>query len=682
MIRASGNHGMTRVCIIPRLSILLFLLGCVAARDWETASRLRASSSSSASFLGTVLQDDENLRSPFSARALQDATSTSTSTSTNQSASSGSKSKSNTTNTTESMAEYCQANCPTGSSEEETSWVSAVPLAVQILMIVVLIAVSAMFSGLTLGYLGLDQTGLEIIMAGDDVANAAYAKRIYPIRKQGNLLLCTLILGNVAVNALLSILLADKAGGIVGFILSTFLIVVFGEILPQAVCARHALYIGSRVVPLVLVVRFLFYPIAFPLSFCLDKALGEELATTYSTQELLQLLQIHVQEDKLDKDTAGVMTGALRYKDITVAEVMTPLENAYMLSVDEKLNFDTIADIFKTGYSRIPVYEVSKNNVIGLLFVKDLIFIDPEDETPLLKFIQVFGRGVHVVWPVDKLGDVLRELKGGRSHMALVRDVVTDVETDPYYEIKGIITLEDIVEEILGHEIVDETDAFVDGTHRETVVRGEAFEWAKLRLLGSKIVDQKLTYTETKAITAHLLANYPKAVSPLTEDQLHYLVSEAVITVFPAATREIGQELPQDLLYEKGVRTNVCTLILSGKVTVITGADEFRTDVSFWTLLGISSLHDPQYEPDFTAFVCKGPCKCLQFSRENFTAALAIQTPDNKPRPQIGSYVTSNSSTRLGPEDQLSPGEPMRFLSLARGALCGSEQGLKFNGGA
>mmetsp|Transcript_14255 Transcript_14255/g.19058 ORF Transcript_14255/g.19058 Transcript_14255/m.19058 type:complete len:80 (+) Transcript_14255:1405-1644(+) len=78
---------------------------------------------------------------------------------------------------------------------------------------------------------------------------------------------------------------------------------------------------------------------------------------------------------------------------MTVSEVMTPLENVFMLNVDEKLNFETIAKIFKTGYSRLPVYEVSKNNVIGLLFVKDLIFIDPEDETRVRNFVQIFGRG-------------------------------------------------------------------------------------------------------------------------------------------------------------------------------------------------------------------------------------------------------------------------------------------------
>lgn len=522
---------------------------------------------------------------------------------------------------------FCAINCP---AVKETSWVSAVPFAAQIILIIFLICMSALFSGLTLGLMGLDKTGLEIVMHGDDPVNAAYAKKIYPLRKNGNLLLCTLLLGNVAVNSLLSILLADKTGGAVGLLASTFLIVIFGEIVPQALCSRYALAIGSRTVPIVQGIVILCYPVAAPLAFCLDKALGEELATTYSGAEMLKLLQIHVQEGELDKDTADAMTGALKYKDMVVSEVMTPLQNTFMLSVDEKLSFETIATIFKTGYSRIPVYEVSKNNVIGLLFVKDLIFIDPEDETPIRSFVQIFGRGVHVVWPADKLGDVLRELKQGRSHMALVRDVLSDGETDPYYIIKGIITLEDIVEEILGHEIVDETDAFVDGTHQVKVNREEGFEWAKLRLLGSKIVDEKLSYTETKAVTAHLLANYNKHFSVLTENQVQRLVAETVVTVFPTATRQLGQDLPDDLLYTKGTSTDKCTLILTGKATVITGADEFRTDIGSWTLLGLSALRDTQYKADFDAFVCNGPCRCLQFTRERFSKALDASSTERR----------------------------------------------------
>ena len=86
---------------------------------------------------------------------------------------------------------------------------------------------------------------------------------------------------------------------------------------------------------------------------------------------------------------------------------------------------------------------IIQNNVIGQLFVKDLIFIDPEDEVSIRSFVQIFGRGVHVVWPDDTLGDVLAELKKGRSHLALVRDVNNvDEAQDPFYEVLGIITLE------------------------------------------------------------------------------------------------------------------------------------------------------------------------------------------------------------------------------------------------
>jgi metal transporter CNNM len=232
---------------------------------------------------------------------------------------------------------------------------------------------------------------------------------------------------------------------------STIFILILGEILPQAVCGRYGLYVGYHTTPLVKFIMLIFYPVAKPIAVVLDCVLGQELATIYSSSELIKLLAIHVEEDALDHDVAKTMGGALRYKDMTVSAVMTPLENTFMLNVDEKLNFETVARIFKTGFSRIPVYEVTKNNVVGLLFVKDLIFIDPEDENRVRDFVEIMGRSFHLCWPDDKLGDVLKELKRGRSHMALVRDVIGEKsETDPYYVIKGIITLEDILEEIIG----------------------------------------------------------------------------------------------------------------------------------------------------------------------------------------------------------------------------------------
>ena len=370
---------------------------------------------------------------------------------------------------------------------------------------------------------------------------------------------------------------------------------------------------------------------AAPLAFLLDLGLGDELATTYSNAEMMKLLQIHVQENVLDKETAGAMTGALTYKNVTVKEVMTPIERTFMLNVDEKLSFETIAKIFRTGFSRIPVYEVSHNNVIGILFVKDLIFIDPEDEVPLRGFIQIFGRGVHVVWPDDKLGDVLAELKKGRSHLALVRDVNNQDDTqDPFYEVKGIITLEDIIEKIIGDEIVDETDAFVDNSQSIRVERGEGFEWARLRILDSKITDEHLSESEAKAVTAHLRMNHSETFQLLTDAQLLRLVSQTPVSQLPTATREIGNDLPSDCLYEKGVHSDVCTLILAGKVTILVGTDNFRSDVSSWAVLAASALVNPQYNPDFTAYVSSGPCRCLCLSRNDFASAVDASTLERR----------------------------------------------------
>eukprot|EP00957_Ditylum_brightwellii_P052804 4003415-Ditylum_brightwellii.AAC.1 len=82
--------------------------------------------------------------------------------------------------------------------EEESSWVNLIPVPVQFIIIIILVLFSGLFSGLTLGLMGLDKTGLEIVMEGDDPIAARSARRIYPVRSNGNLLLCTLLLGNVA----------------------------------------------------------------------------------------------------------------------------------------------------------------------------------------------------------------------------------------------------------------------------------------------------------------------------------------------------------------------------------------------------------------------------------------------------------------------------------------------------
>ena len=126
------------------------------------------------------------------------------------------------------------------------------------LIITILILFSALFSGLTIGLLGLDKSELEIkIKTGDK-----RALKIYSVRKNGNLLLVTLLLGNVLVNSILSVFLGDKFSGLIAVIASTALIVIFGEILPQAIFYRHAMKVGVYFVPIVKFFEIILFPVA------------------------------------------------------------------------------------------------------------------------------------------------------------------------------------------------------------------------------------------------------------------------------------------------------------------------------------------------------------------------------------------------------------------------------------
>lgn len=186
-----------------------------------------------------------------------------------------------------------EANCTVEETSSDTSGgIGAIPKPALYTIIVVLIFFSAFFSGLTLALMSLDTTGLEIVMAGDDPKLSRAASKIYPMRKDGNLLLCTLLLGNVSVNTLLGILMADLTSGTVGFVTSTALIVIFGEILPQASFARYALEVGEYAVPVMRVIIIILYIFAKPLALCLDKLLGHELATVYSKSEFSKVRYI------------------------------------------------------------------------------------------------------------------------------------------------------------------------------------------------------------------------------------------------------------------------------------------------------------------------------------------------------------------------------------------------------
>lgn len=311
------------------------------------------------------------------------------------------------------------------------------------LIIVVLLVLSGVFSGLNLGLMSLSPHELKRkIKLGDK-----NAKKIYPIRKDGNLLLVTLLLGNVAVNAALSVFLGSITIGLLAILISTALITVFGEIIPQAILSRHALAIGARFVWLVKVFKYLLYPVSAPLAWALNRMLGKELPILYTKKELLSILEEHSNNIKsdLEEHEEQIASGALSYGEKKIADVMTPLKS--VVSLDANTFVDNALEqlVRERGHTRYPVYKKSATNFIGVLNVKDLLGAHDGQ-----KIFSLARKPIHFVRSDAKLDKVLRVFLKKRNHLFAV--------ADKSGRVVGIVTIEDIIEEILQEEIIDEFD--------------------------------------------------------------------------------------------------------------------------------------------------------------------------------------------------------------------------------
>lgn len=222
---------------------------------------------------------------------------------------------------------------------------SMFPLTLHVLFIILLLTLSGLFSGLNLGLMSLDKTDLKIIMNTGSKSEKQYAQSIAPVRNHGNFLLCCLLFSNVLVNATLTILVDDLTSGLIAICGSTLAIVIFGEIIPQAICSRYGLAVGARTIYITKFFMCVTAPLAFPLSKILDKVLGEEIGNIYTRERLKELLKVTKDHHGLENEEVGIISGALDLKLKTVKNVMVRLDQIFMLPADTILDFETMADI-------------------------------------------------------------------------------------------------------------------------------------------------------------------------------------------------------------------------------------------------------------------------------------------------------------------------------------------------
>ncbi|KAF7336326.1 hypothetical protein MVEN_02181000 [Mycena venus] len=330
-----------------------------------------------------------------------------------------------------------------------------------------LVLLGGVFAGLTLGLMGLDGLHLQVLATSSaDENKKKNAKKVLQLMQhRRHWVLVCLLLANVVINESLPIFL-DSAigGGFAAVALSTTAIVIFG-VIPQAVSVRYGLAVGAACAPFVLCLMYLFAPIAYPIARILDAVLGTHETHTYKKAELKSFLKFHRSgEEPLCDDEIGILNGVLELNTKHIEEVMTPMKDVVTLSADAILDDALVEEIVLSGYSRIPVHEAHDPDAfIGLLLVKKLIKYDPAMGLPVSSFpLSILPEAPASI----NCFQALDYFQTGRAHLLLI----SLTPGRPGGAI-GVLTLEDIIEQILSGEIVDETDRYENNVTKQMATR-------------------------------------------------------------------------------------------------------------------------------------------------------------------------------------------------------------------
>jgi len=318
---------------------------------------------------------------------------------------------------------------------------------------ILLLSLSALISASEVAFFSLDPQTINELEESERKTD----KNILRLLHTPQRLLATILVGsnflNVAVILLLtnfttSILDFDKApflGFIFQAIFITFVLLLFGEIMPKVYATQYAKKSALKAIPVITALGKIMNPLVSFLvnsTSVVNARLAKHTRSNISMDELSHALELT--SNSKDEDTE-ILEGIIKFGNIQVVDIMT--SRLDMVVVDIKTNYKQLLDIIiKSGYSRIPVYGENRDNIKGLLYSKDLL---PHLDKPANFRWQSLVRQAYFVPETKMIDDLLNEFQSNKVHLALV--------VDEYGGISGLITLEDILEEIVG-DISDEYD--------------------------------------------------------------------------------------------------------------------------------------------------------------------------------------------------------------------------------
>ena len=324
---------------------------------------------------------------------------------------------------------------------------------IAISLAVLLLFASGFVSASEIAFFSLSPTDLSEIEEEEHTSD----KRIMDLLKDSERLLATILISNNFVNVTIIMLCNFFFEQVVDFgdsviveflvitVILTFLLLLFGEIMPKIYSAQHTLRFCRFAAPIIAMLKKVFSPLSNLLvrsTFIVNKCVAKR-NYNISVDDLSQALEL---TDKTEiSEESNILEGIIRFGGETAKEVMTPRLD--MVDLDISSTFKEVLDcVVENGYSRVPVYEDSRDNIKGILYIKDLL--------PHLKKDADFKwqnliRSAYFVPETKMIDDLLRDFQANKIHIAIV--------VDEFGGTSGIVTMEDIIEEIVG-EINDEYD--------------------------------------------------------------------------------------------------------------------------------------------------------------------------------------------------------------------------------
>ena len=374
-------------------------------------------------------------------------------------------------------------------------------------MVAFLTLFAGMMSGLTVGYLSVDQLTMELRENTGTPEEKKASEVILPVLSNRHWLLCTLLLMNSFAMEALPVFLDRVFSRFTAVVISVTLLLIFGEVIPQALCTGpRQVQIAAMAAPMTRFLMIISWPITYWLGKCLDIILGEQGKTRYQNQDLKCLVEMHTnealrkiaeEEEKnpyipktdipkpsenmgLGQLEANLMISALEIKEKKAVEIMINFNEIYSIKYEEPIDKKKVVEILDKGFSRIPVFRNDdKTDLIGLLRIKQLIKVD-FNQRKSLKELGIRLKPPLVIPPNMTLINLLRQFRSGKSHMAFITEQVellqakfgltrnNSVAINMLYnetfadtkniKILGIVTLEDVIEQIFNLEIMDEED--------------------------------------------------------------------------------------------------------------------------------------------------------------------------------------------------------------------------------